>query len=72
MNEKKLYLMLALAAGLLVYPFYDSIVHDARSMDDLTMVSRVLVGMFLGVFAWIMWPLFAWIWKMFADWINGK
>lgn len=61
------------------YPVYDSVTHDARSIGDLRMASQVMVWTGVGVFLYLMHPLFLWMWnglkKAFTwlkNWLDGK
>jgi len=72
MNKTFTLTLMALIVLLWAYPFYDSIMYDARSMADLSYVSQVLVWAGLVGFAVLVSPLFVTMWRVVVKWVNGK
>jgi len=64
--------LLVLIALCWAYPVYDSVTHDARSIGDLRMASQVMVWVGLGVFLYLIHPLFLWGWNWLKRWTQGK
>lgn len=61
------------------YPLYESITQDARSVGDLSKASRGMVWVGLGVFLYLMHPLYLWMWNALKrafiwlkNWLDGK
>ena len=72
MNKKTTIALMVLIALLWVYPFYDSIQNDARSMDDLSRASRIMVIAGMTMLFILMIPFFKWIWNWIKKWVNGE
>lgn len=54
------------------YPTYESITQDARSVWDLSKASRWMVWVGVGVFLYLIHPLFLWLCHWLKRWINGQ
>lgn len=62
MKKDRILLLMVVTATLWVYPFYYGIRHDARGMEDLNILSKVMLTVSTVPFGLLMAPLFLWIW----------
>ena len=79
MNKKTTLALIVLIVLLWAYPTYDSVTNNAKSMADLSKASRWMVAVGMGVFLYLMHPLFLWMWAgakrafvALKDWLDGK
>lgn len=72
LSKKNLLGLLVLNVFFWLIPFIDSVNRDARSLQDLSTLSKVLVVLGLAIFALVMYPLFAWMFNWLKKWIDGQ
>lgn len=72
LSKKNLLGLMVLTLLFWFVPFVESVNRDARSMQDLSTLSKTLLVLGMLCFLVIIHPLFLWMFHWLKKWINGQ